>query len=342
VSPPYVTPLKRWLEKLVETRFLTWLSPCIWGSFDGFSGIRSFLHGTMIGRAIVNGFWSIIGNDIITLNKFDADPETAKLKPWSDTIFIGSGLSILNYETDFFDLVRNGTISVHTSDIAKLGPKTIHLTNGTKLSTDAFICCTGWKKQPSIKFLPADLDLGLPHIPNSSEPIKLIQRADEEIFSTFPRLKNQPEPNPKAKPLDTDESAAMTPYRLFRFMVPPATTASRDIAFLGYVMSISTTVGAQVQALWTAAYFDNQIPIPEDIEYQTILYSRFGKWRCPGGFGAKFPDLAFDTLSYRAMLLQDLGLKVYRKQGMLREIFEPYGVDDFRDLVDEWKALKKA
>lgn len=30
MSPPFVTPLKKWLEKLVMTRALTWLSPCVW------------------------------------------------------------------------------------------------------------------------------------------------------------------------------------------------------------------------------------------------------------------------------------------------------------------------
>jgi cation diffusion facilitator CzcD-associated flavoprotein CzcO len=31
MAPPYVTPFKKWLEKLVHTRFLTWFSPCVWG-----------------------------------------------------------------------------------------------------------------------------------------------------------------------------------------------------------------------------------------------------------------------------------------------------------------------
>lgn len=30
MSPPFVTPLKKWLEKLVMMRALTWFSPCAW------------------------------------------------------------------------------------------------------------------------------------------------------------------------------------------------------------------------------------------------------------------------------------------------------------------------
>jgi cation diffusion facilitator CzcD-associated flavoprotein CzcO len=31
MAPAYVTPLKKWLEKLAHIRFLTWFSPCSWG-----------------------------------------------------------------------------------------------------------------------------------------------------------------------------------------------------------------------------------------------------------------------------------------------------------------------
>ncbi len=96
MSPPYVTPLKRWLEKLVHTRFLTWFSPCIWGNADGYSTIRNFFHGTAVGRKIVDTFWAILGNDLVTLNGYDKHPETKKLKPWTDAFYTGSTISILN------------------------------------------------------------------------------------------------------------------------------------------------------------------------------------------------------------------------------------------------------
>ncbi|CCF45240.1 hypothetical protein CH063_14385, partial [Colletotrichum higginsianum] len=35
-------------------------------------------------------------------------------------------------------------------------------------------------------------------------------------------------------------------------------------------------------------------------------------------------------------LVGDLGLKVYRKNGMIAEASEPYGPDDYKTLVDEW------
>jgi hypothetical protein len=344
MSPPFVTPLKQWLGGLVHTRFLTWFSPCIWGDADGYSGIRNFLHGTAFGRGIVNTFWGILGNDVLTLNGYDKHAETKKLKPWSSNpFFIASGLSILNYKTNFFDLVREGKIKVHIADIDSLSGSNVHLSTGEVLTTDVLVCVTGWRHHPPIKFLPEGIDaqLGLPHF--SKQPDKLAQKADEEILARFPRLKNQPVPNPKARPLEARPSnspAAIQPnqpYRLYRFMVPPALLNDRSIAFAGALMTIGTSFVVQTQALWLSAYFDGKIHPQEDITYETILHSQFGKWRCPDGYGARFPDMAFDAVPYLDLLLSELGLRTHRKNGRVAELFSPYGPEDYRGLVEEWR-----
>ena len=158
IAPPYVTPLKKRLEKLVGVRFLTWFSPCIWGDSDGFGGARKFLHNTSIGRWIVDTFWYILGNDVMTVNGYDKHPETVKLKPWTPAFWIASSLSILNYPIDFFQFVRDGTIRVRVADITHLSPKTVHLSNGESIHGDALVCSTGWKHRPCIKFYPEGID----------------------------------------------------------------------------------------------------------------------------------------------------------------------------------------
>lgn len=343
MAPPYVTPLKKWLEKLTQTRFLTWLSPCIWGDAGGYSYVRSLLHGTWIGRKLVDGFWGVLGSDVISLNKYDAHPETAKLKPWTNPFFIASSLSILNYETNFFDLVKDGKARVHIADITSLDKKTVHLSNGENLFTDALICCTGWKHSPPLKFLPEGLDLGLPHRRSLSEPSDLIAQADKEILEKFPRLKIQPKPNPKYRPLEDAEKTVdreQEPYQLYRFMVPPTFIESRDIAFAGSLLTISTAMNAQIQALWITAFFGNEVQIDSDPKYMSVLHSRFMKWRAPSGFGDCFPDMVFDALSYMDMLLTDLGLECHRKSGAVAEIFSPYGPGDYKNLPSEWMAKK--
>jgi hypothetical protein len=129
-------------------------------------------------------------------------------------------------------------------------------------------------------------------------------------------------------------------YRLYRFMVPPKFIASRDIAFAGSLLTIATSVNAQLQALWIAAFFAGGISLDEDVNYVTVLHSRFGKWRAPSGFGHLFPDMVFDAVSYLDMLLKDLGLKCYRKPGFMAEILDGYGPADYRGLTSEWLAKK--
>lgn len=363
---------------------LTWFSPCIWGDADGYVSTRRFYHGSAIGRAITNTFWSIMGNDVLTLTKYDSHPETKKLKPWSEAMFTASSFSILNYPTDVYEFVRNGTVKVHIADITHLSPKTVHLSDGTALGTDAMICATGWKHLPRLKFLPEgiDKDLGIPHAPGGAEPLftpDTVERADKEILERFPRLRQQPVQNENLKPLlgsggagvtTTDEinpSTPLTPYTLYRFVVPPPTTAGllarRDIAFAGVLMNFSVPLMAHAQALWISAYFDARLspsvipPLPatttassgdaaagakaktvEEARYETVLHSRFGKWRYPAGYGTRFPDFVFDALPYVDLLVEDLGLPIYRKQGWIAEATEPYGPADYRGLVDEWRA----
>lgn len=353
---------------------LTWFSPCIWGDADGYTGVRSFYHGSSFGRAITNRFWSILGNDVLTLNKYDSHPETKKLKPWSHPMFVASSFSILNYPTDIFEFVRNGTVKVHIADVTGLSSRTVHLSDGTQLVTDALCCVTGWKHVPPVKFLPEGIDkeLGLPHAPTEGNVFtpELVERADREILARFPRLKNPPVQNGKMKPLlDTEgistsdainPSARLTPWALYRFMVPPSARlhSTRDIAFAGVLMNFTTCMIAHAQSLWISAYFDDQLPakvLPplrprpeefdstavksvEDIRYETVLHARFGKWRYPAGHGSQYPDFVFDAMPYVDLLMRDLGLKVHRKKGWFAEATEPYGPEDYRGLVDEFVA----
>lgn len=373
MAPPYVTPLKKWLEKLVHIRFLTWLSPCVWGDADGYGPIRRFFHGTAVGRFFVDRFWAILGADVITLNKYDANPDTAKLKPWVSPFWIATGLGILNYETDFFELVKRDNVKVHVADITQLSAGKVHLSSDEIIDTDALILATGWKHTSSIKFLPVGLEaqLGLPSSNSSAklEQEHLTARADAEILSRYPRLKDQPEVNKKFKPLTSDDPTSQNAERLsalnlYRFMVPTDTEllAAHDIAFAGNVMTITGSIVAQTQALWITAYFDGKIspfslqasasaanstsastdvstePAQQiaSVQYSARLHNRFGKWRNPGGWGGSVPDFVFDALPYLDMLLGDLGLRTRRKAGFLKEIFEPYGPKDYVGVVKEW------
>lgn len=340
------------------------MSPCVWGEADGYSTIRSYLHSTAVGRFFVNNFWNVLGGDVVALNKYDSHPETAKLKPWMAPFWTGSGLSILNYPTDFFQMVKDKGVKIHIADVTKLSAGQIHLSSGEILGTDGMLCSTGWQHKPTIRFIPSSLEheLGIPSSSNV-QPVQagssaLTARADAEIFTKFPRLKDQPKGNNKYKPLASTTSAvtneALSPLDLYRFMVPANADLldAHDIAFAGQIMTITTSILAQVQALWIAAYFDGTIsplgPTLSDnnvvggiteIQYSARLHNRYGKWRYPHGWGGLIPDFVFDALPYVDLLLGDLGIAHRRKRGWLKEATEPYGPQDYTEIVDEW--LKK-
>ncbi|KAF2994752.1 hypothetical protein E8E14_003557 [Neopestalotiopsis sp. 37M] len=374
MAPPYVTPFKKWLEKLVNTRLLTWFSPCIWSAAGGFSGIRWFLHETAIGRVITNTFWTVLGNDVLTLNRYDSHPETAKLKPWSHPMFTGSSFSILNYNTDFFELLRNGSVKVHIDDMVSLSDHTVHLASGTALRSDALCCATGWKHLPPLKFLPEGIEkyLGIPRDAHLSGKAAInvppqipdsIPKADEEILRRFPRLKDRPVQNKHFVPLLDSEgisssdkinpSTDLTPYMMYRFMIPADYLLLRhpDIAFAGMVMNFSTTIQAHLQALWITAYFRGEVASKRDwgdnwevldkMRYETVLHSRFGRWRYSGERSSQVPDFVFDALPYLDMLVADLGLQVHRKKSLMAEILEPYGPEDYANVVAEWMEKRQ-
>lgn len=286
-------------------------------------------------------------------------------------MFTASSFSILNYDTDFFDLMRKTDVKVHIADVASLGANgAVHLSDGTKLQADAFCCVTGWKWTAPLKFLPEGIDaeLGVPHHVTPNDPVDLVEKADKEILTRFPRLSTAPPSTKSYVPLPEQEgihahsaedaessphSTALTPWTLHRFLVPasPALQKHRDIAFAGFMMNFNTTTNDHIQALWINAYFLGQglsLPNLDDDEernkmrYETVLYSRFGKWRYPAGRGSQFPDMVFDALPYVDLLARDLGVRVHRKGGGVKEWYEPYGPEDYSDVVQEWKEKHHA
>ncbi|KAK7744842.1 hypothetical protein SLS62_010004 [Diatrype stigma] len=369
ISPSYVTPFKRWIEQLANTRFLTWFSPCIWGDADGYSRIRRFYHGTAIGRAIVNTFWKVLGNDVLTLNAYDSHPKTAKVKPWTNAMFTGASFSILNYDTDIFELIKGDLVDVHVGEIDHLSPGKIHLADGTEFASDVLLANTGWKHVPPIRFLPEGIDreLGIPHALAEDAPAadlanqrELIDRVDQEILARFPRLKDQPVwnknyvPITEQKGIDSQDEVTpcspLTPYMLYHFILPPSPRflRPRDTAFVGIVSNFSNTITAHLQGLWISAYFSgllaNDAPAAalesdqamQKLRHETALHNRFGRWRYPTDWGHRNPNFIFDAVPYLDLLQRDLGLRIHRKKGRFAEWYDPYGPRDYRDVDEEW------
>lgn len=345
---------------------MTWFSPSIWADTDGFSSIHRFFQRTWAGRLLVKIVWAIISSDVVQRCGLNGQ-QTAKLKPWYPLMYASASLGILNYDQDFLNLVRTGTIKVHIADIEKLTPGHVLLTDGSSFKSDVIMAHSGWQQSPPIKFLPEGIEaeLGLPHSrddgewdPEAGEYTKLVKRADSEILSRLPMLQTQPlfpnifsaakNSNPVAK-----TSSPTTGFMMYRFLAPPSAKLLRyhDIAFAGFQLNLSTLTTAHVGGLWISAYLDGKLSNNpsaaaanqesyEKLRYENVLYNRFGHWRHPVDWDRKAPSFVFDTITYHSLLLRDLGLETHRKSSLFHEVVGAYGVEDYRSVNEEWAAAQ--
>ncbi|KAH7394161.1 flavin-binding monooxygenase-like protein-like protein [Phaeosphaeria sp. MPI-PUGE-AT-0046c] len=350
VSPSHVTPFGLWLEKLVFTRLVDLMSPCPWAPKNGAEGwFRSFLHGTWIGRKVVGAFWKILGDDVIALNKLHDHPETEKMVPWRGGFEASNCLSIHNYPTNFFDLVRDGRVKIEVDEIQSLeAGREVVLKSGEKLKVDAIVCATGWEVGSTLQFKPAGLgkELGMPSTaPLSPSESTFIQSTESSLLNTYPTLArdtrriNHPDPSLRHTPsLNTTQQ----PYRLHRFIVPPSHLHAKSIAFAGALYCLGTFPCAYIQSLWICAYFDSKLsapfPAPEEVEETMYRDTQYCVLRAAGGYGRVAPDMVFDSLSYFDRLCRDLGVERRRKGGAwrLREWVGGYGPQEYLGLVREW------
>lgn len=353
-----------WLESLVTRRILACMSPCIWGGLDGSSGWRSFLHQTWLGKKIVDTFWWKIGADTLEQSGYNNHPNLKALKPDCSIFEVATAFAVQNYPTDILEFVRSGQVKVYREDLSHLSDHTVHLSNGTSLQSDAFIASTGWLYGPAVNFKDTSLhsDLGIPSTDYTESQktfwADLDIKADDEIFGKWPQLASLKYPprssdDLKENPLDEEDGMKprkdFQPIRLYRSLVPPGLAAKgdRSLAFAGLCANFNGHLRNEVAGTWIYAYMSDKLAIDpcrdvEDVHYQAALFNRFCYRRYPYGFGRRFPDFVFDAVPWFDVLLNDLGISVMRKGGSWhREMFEPYGVQDYRGITEEWLAKNK-
>lgn len=358
------------ISAISATRLFTWLDPNPYGGSALL--LRRLIKSTWLGRKLSGLFWDYLDGKVTGINAYDESPGLANLKPWTSTFWMGNSLSIHNYETSWFDLARNGQITTHAAEVSSLSETAVHLSDGTVIEADAVVCCTGWETKPSVKFFPESLGdgLGFPSANTNTGDRVLEAKVRAEILRSTPALRKKPVrqlPNslrpemklPSELPATAPEKAvgsSSSPYRLYRFVLPcdPDIIRMKNLAVIGAHITLQTALVSQVQALWITAFFDGKIPNLvttsqdsqlkyEAVKRETYYHTEYQRIRRPkeaGGTGDRCPDLVFDSIPYADVLLSDLGLSCHRKSSWYKEITEPYGVNDFKGLVNEW--LRKA
>ena len=359
-----IGPYKIWTEKFVMLRLLAWLNPCIWGHFDGFGALQQLMQTTQVGRHIVYKTLNFVQAGIFH-SGISSDPETKKLMPDQSLRFYGSGTAILNYPTDFYQTIRCSQVEIFRKGISHLEHGIVRLTDGSAISTDAILCHTGWKHIPSVEFHPSTIhaDIGIPSrdcLENQmSEWTALDDRADLEILMQLPILIQDRPKSPRRDPITNDGTSTNipTPWRLWRG-IAPASLEFRNIVFLGMFDCPQTCLRAEASALWVYAYMFNKLEEPiksistmpsrrvnsqKERLFDTALFQRFSFWRTPYGHGAKYVDSLLEGLPYIDMLLQDLGLRSWRKEwSWVGEVFGGgYWQKNYIGLIGEWKERQR-
>lgn len=250
-------------------------------------------------------------------------------------------------------MIKNGQVRVHREDILDLSKGRINFASGSAVQVDALVTATGFSAKPTLQFTPATShsDLGIPstsYTPAQTEFWQSLNaKADATIGERFPRLVAGPFTSPRSQVVQPfnpglDPETNYTPFRLYRGVAPPGPTqrGDRSLVFISMFSNLANTPRCELQCLWAYAYLNHRLDHdaidPATVFDDAALLSRYARHRAPYGHGRFFPDIVFDQVPYFDHLLQDLGLKYWRKPNFFAELFAAYQGKDYNGVVQEW------
>jgi dimethylaniline monooxygenase (N-oxide forming) len=307
--------------------------------------IVRLLNRTAIGRSILRFLWRGIEADFRKRARYHDRPGAAKanrfhnLEPDTPVYWANDNTGVEQRE-DFFDVIAE-RVKVYRSDIAEIGAESVVLADGTKVeNVDMIIYSTGWRQTPGHYDLQTSAALGLP-LPLGPEATLSRQKwadldaqAEKSVLARFPILSNPPRYFKK--------EARMTPYRLYRTIVP---VHDQSIVFLGRFSVVNGWRVAEVQSLWAVAALDGKIhemqasdtgKVPAEEKMQRdvaemVVWSR--RRYLNKGLLANW--LLWDCVAYTDTLLADLGLTSHLGQ---EGLLAPCRAKSLRGLVGEYRA----
>lgn len=234
---------------------------------------------------------------------------------------------------DFWETIAKN-FTIHRSNIRTMQASSIVLEDGSEILSDVLFCGTGWSQHYPFLSQEQVVDFGLPHDPGednveeSQKWTSLLDAADKQVLTQFPVLANPPP--------YFQRPTKSTGTRLYNGMTP---LSDNSIAFVGHVLVSNAFRNAEAQAIWTTAYFDKNIKLPEteQAEKEIAYMNAFSKRRYPshGVTGAYFH---FDLVGYTDKLMRDIGLTSHRKGWWWSDLTSPCLASDFKDIKDEYLA----
>jgi dimethylaniline monooxygenase (N-oxide forming) len=261
-------------------------------------------------------------------------------------LFFTAGISALNYGKDKFikELHEGNLLEVHRASITSMTGSTVKLSNGESLPSDAAIFATGWDFKMTLFDPPTALEVGTTALLKDEDPenaaywAKLKAEAEKEVFETLPILKEPPPFNQR--------EVDYTPFRLYRHLLPSALAEKQDrsLIFLGLVTSVQTTIYAEVSALWGISWMEGLLDVQKSKQEMDYEIATVNSW-CERRYlarGATRQIASVEIQQVTDLLMQDMGLKVYRKGNWFSETFVPIRSQDYKGIVQEMLAKSNA
>ncbi|KAF8266471.1 FAD/NAD-P-binding domain-containing protein [Lactarius quietus] len=275
--------------------------------------LERFLHTTLLGGAIVRGYWTALAQyskHVLRLPR-DSPLRSTKSIFW-DTRTSDEGVP---REGSFHSLANAGKINIISpARVANYGDdgRSVVLDDGSTVPASAVILATGYKSTWRPIFDDETIEyLGLAQRPPEYEP-KTKARWDYTSFA-----------NPPAANL-LENTSTPWPASIYRALVPAKNIMNRDFAINGAAFTTNHAYISEVSAHWIASYFRrDELRLPRSIDEAHEMADRDAAWvrrRFPytlhgtadsnstAVFFWTWPQLADD-------LLEDMGLPVQRSGG---------------------------
>ena len=213
-------------------------------------------------------------------------------------MWANAGLGVAS-APNYWNLFHAGDVTVHRTEIDHYAQSNkIYLKNGTILSTDYVILCTGFEK--SYRAFEQDLrvECGLAY-DQTAKWAKLDVRGEQIVNEKLPYLKDHPI---RAKSRHEEEALLHGPSRHYRRLIVPhmVTQNDRSIYFPGLIHSIFTPLVSEFQALWGCAYLLGRLDLPdqETMEEEIATWNAWTRKRYLAQ-GQKHAYAIYDYLSVR-------------------------------------------
>ncbi|KAL3488201.1 hypothetical protein BJX62DRAFT_240238 [Aspergillus germanicus] len=335
-----------------------------------------FLHSgkSWVGPRLLNWVFEHMAKTTIK-EVYGQSENTMKIVPDLKHLFWNqSGVSVV-HDDKFMQMVAEGNlVHIHRTSVSSLEGKSVHLVDGQVLPCDAIVFATGWQRNQLSLFDQSTLtDLGLPQRISEQSPEvakhweKLDTSTREKVSMTFPALASPPRgvatymQKKNRKHEQMNNNARTTPFRLFRYIIPPklAAEGDRSLIVLGLVQNTTGPLYAEISSLWGIAYLEN---LPFSRETQALLLSQpameenislVNTWgeMMRADLAEGYPDRSGEIQDFTDLLMNDLGLRPDRKRfaaekdgntgilglrGWYREWFGVYKAQDYHGVVEEY------